>query len=80
VLTDGTDQALAFVEETRHILRAAEDRGLVLRAVGSVGVRMSADLDDLLAGLGRVPPNDIDLIGASAQRSGYRELFDELGY
>jgi len=68
------------VEEARRLIDQARARGLRLRALGGTAVVMTIGGDGLLERLGRGPLNDIDLAGASEERTQYRRLFDELAY
>ncbi len=66
--------------EAVSLASAATGRDLVLRLVGSAGVRLSsAEADRLLSAL-RPPPKDLDFICRSQDRSGLKALFVEHGY
>jgi hypothetical protein len=79
-LADSGGQGPPLVVEARRLIDEARARGLRLRALGGTAVVMTLGGDALLRRLGRGPINDIDLAGASEQRTQYRRLFDELGY
>jgi hypothetical protein len=65
-------------EETLAVLDAGHDRGVVLRAVGGLAVRLacpSASRPPL-----ERPTKDIDLVGLGSQRAEIEQLLGELGY
>ncbi|MEM4245670.1 MAG: hypothetical protein QW390_00055 [Candidatus Bathyarchaeia archaeon] len=80
----------AFVEEAERLVKAAGDRGLVLRVMGGLGTLMHCGgISDLAKKLKRVAAkeraegqeySDIDLIGYRRQRDEIAKLFKEEGY
>jgi hypothetical protein len=79
-VAEGGSPEPPLVQEARRLIDEARARGLRLRALGGTAVVMTIGGDALLERLGRGPLNDIDLAGASEERTQYRRLFDELGY
>lgn len=66
--------------EAVSLASAASGRALVLRLVGSAGVRLcSTEAERLLSAL-RPPPKDLDFVCRSQDRSGLKTLFVEHGY
>jgi len=76
-LTDGE-----MVEEAVRLVEAAKERGIILRILGAIAVRIhSAGLEDLHKRLGRLGDSersftDIDLIGYSSQHGEIRKLME----
>lgn len=76
-----------IINEALRIVEGARERGVVLRILGALAVRLhSAEYEDLHVRLGRLGEasssfTDIDLIGYSSQRGRIRKYFEEeLGF
>jgi len=65
-------------KEARRILEAAERKGVVLRLLGGLAVKLSSPSASHRSLKRRYP--DIDFAGYSKQGRGIKELFVELGY
>jgi hypothetical protein len=77
-MTDGGAILADPVAEAARMLRAAEARGVVLRLVGGIAIRMRAPS---VAGLlPRRDYHDIDLAGAAGSATSLTELLGDLGY
>tara|TARA_B100000614_G_scaffold233264_1_gene228425 strand:- start:359 stop:1039 length:681 start_codon:yes stop_codon:yes gene_type:complete len=67
------DEALALVA-------AATERGLLLRLVGSAGIRLHLpEMERLMDGV-RPPPKDLDFVCRKQDRNALRAMFEERGY
>lgn len=73
-----------IISEAIKIVNEGEKRGVILRILGALAVRIHSNgLEALHKGLGRLGENtkgsftDIDLIGYSSQRAGVRELMEK---
>ena len=70
----------ALREEAISLIRAAEEGDVLLRLVGSVGIRLHLPaIEEMLDGL-RPPPKDLDFVCRRADRSALRTLLQEHGY
>ncbi len=67
-----------MVDEAMRILEIARKRGVVLRALGGIGIRLSCD-ESTKPEFARTY-NDLDFIGHREQAQQIRGLFTELGY
>ena len=84
----GVVPSQVFLEEAQRIVQEAEKRGLILRVMGGVGIRLHtmelADLGQRLGRLGRVGGQeftDLDFMSYRKQRDGIKALLvDTLGY
>jgi hypothetical protein len=84
----GVVPSQVFLEEAQRIVQEGEKRGLILRVMGGVGIRLHtmelADLGQRLGRLGRVGGQeftDLDFMSYRKQRDGIKALFvDTLGY
>ncbi len=83
---DGTRVARAdvtteeFIQESRRIRRAAEDKGIQLRLLGSLAYRFHCpEHVELLDRMDRVL-TDIDYVGRSDQSQKFRSFLENLGY
>jgi hypothetical protein len=72
--------AALLAEEGRRITDESARRGLTLRLFGGVGFYIHSSDPTLFERLGREPIRDLDFMGLSAERSGYKQLFKDLGY
>lgn len=71
----------ALAEETGRILDEAERRGIVLRAAGSVAIRLHCEAcRGVLEALGRAAPADVDLFAYARQQRDLDRMFRALGY
>jgi len=69
-----------FVEEATRIVSLAKDRGLILRLLGAVAVRIHCpEHASLHKSLGR-EFSDLDLVGYLSQGSKFSKFFEEIGY
>lgn len=66
------------VDEAIRILESAHKRGVVLRALGGIGIRLSCE-ESTKPEFARTY-NDLDFIGKREQAEEIRGLFEELGY
>ncbi len=71
---------LSLADEGRRICHESTRRGLTLRLFGGVGFYLQTSDHALFEQLGRDPIHDLDFIGLSAERGGYKQLFQDLGY
>ncbi|MDQ6817318.1 MAG: hypothetical protein M3018_07915 [Actinomycetota bacterium] len=71
---------VALVDEGRRIADEGARRGLTLKLFGGVAFYMHARDASLFDRLGRDPIRDLDFVGRSEERTGYKQLFDDLGY
>jgi hypothetical protein len=74
-----------ILEDALTLVRVAAERGLFLRILGAVGIRVNASRhEDLFNKLNRLNSErkftDIDLAAYSRQRNEVRKLLEELGY
>ena len=61
-----------------RILESAQKRGIVIRALGGLGIRLSCE-ESTKPEFARTY-NDLDFIGRHEQSQAIRQLFDEMGY
>ena len=66
------------VEEAKRVLKASADKGIILRLLGGLAIRLHCP-SATHRSLKRKYP-DIDLVGLSKQGELIEKLFDELGY
>jgi len=82
----GTIPSEVFLSEAQRIAGEGKETGLVLRAMGGVGVRLhSMEHVDLARRLGRLGVGqqeftDLDFIAYKGERKRMREFFESLGY
>jgi len=75
-----------FQKEAVRIAEEGEKRGLILRVMGGVGVRLhSPESDDLMKRLGRLGPSaqeftDLDFMAYRKQRDQMKLFFEGIGY
>jgi len=76
-----------FLDEARRIVAEGEKRGIILRIMGGVGIRLhTADCADAAQRLGRLGAagtqefTDLDFVAYRKQRPRMNEVFDLLGY
>jgi hypothetical protein len=74
------DSTALLAEEGRRICEESTRRGLTLRLFGGVGFYLRAGDRTLFERLGRDPIRDLDFMGLSEERGGYKQLFKDLGY
>jgi len=67
-------------EEALTLVRAATERDLVLRLVGSVGIRLHTPEMERLMDRLRPAPKDLDFVCRKQDRSAIKDLFEERGY
>jgi len=75
-----------FLDEARRIVEEGKKEGLILRAMGGVGIRLrTLEHADLAQRLGRLGPEqqeftDLDLVAYRKQRDQMKGFFEGLGY
>jgi hypothetical protein len=75
-----------FLREAVKIVQEGEKQGLILRAMGGVGVRLhSPESEDLMKRLGRLGPGaqeftDLDFMAYRKQRDQMKLFFERIGY
>jgi hypothetical protein len=76
-----------FLDEAKHIVDEGEKRGIILRAMGGVGIRLhtmeyqeTAQRLGRMGGTSRQEFTDLDFMAYRKQRPRLNEVFDALGY
>jgi hypothetical protein len=77
--TEG-DERTDLVQRAREIIDTADERGVDLRLVGSVGFRALSENPSVHAEVFEREIGDIDLVGRSADSEEIQTIFEELGY
>jgi len=76
--------AETFLSEARELSEAAKQRGLLLRIMGALAIRLHSEeyveLHKKLKRLGKREFTDIDFMTLGKQRKGVRKLLEERGY
>lgn len=67
-------------DEARSLIEAADRAGLVLRLVGSAGIRLHGGEEEALLSKLRQTPKDIDFVCRKRDRNRLREFFESRGY
>jgi len=76
----------AFIDESRRIIDEANRGGLLLRAMGGVGIRLhSLDYSEFASRMGRIAEgkqefSDLDFMSYKKQRDQMKDFFGSLGY
>jgi hypothetical protein len=80
-MSKGSGVTLAdIVDEAQRVIEKAREKGIAIRLVGGVGVRIhSSKFSDSHKALRR-DPQDIDFVGYLKDFKRVKELFEELGY
>lgn len=82
----GVVPSLVFLDEARRIVEEGEKQGLILRAMGGVGIRLATlEHEELGQRLGRLGEGeqeftDLDFVSYKKQRKQIRGFFESLGY
>jgi len=82
----GVVPSQAFVDESRRIVDEANGRGLILRALGGVGIRLHClAYSEFASRIGRIAKgeqefSDLDFMSYKKQRNQMKDFFESLGY
>lgn len=84
---NGIIPSRVFLDEAKHIVAEGENHGIVLRAMGGVGIRLhtmeyqeTAQRLDRLGETSRQEFTDLDFMAYRKQRPKLNQVFDALGY
>jgi len=83
---DGIVPSQVFIDESRRIVDEAERKGLILRAMGGVGIRLHClDYSEFASRIGRIAEgkqefSDLDFMSYKKQRNQMKDFFATLGY